>query len=225
MDTTKLLVDLTIGDGWIGKPSGDRGFHKPVMRIEHAIKQLDYARHKEDLLVQYGLRVRSKRYTSITKKNFGKEYYRIDVLADNRLIEPHTLLYVNKKKTLKYIIDMIDAHTLAYWFMDDGWGQQTKYALKRYAKVYYDPPYIGNFAFACHSFSVTDNELVQAHLKSKFNIDTTLQSNGKILSINTVESKNIFHQLVSPYIIPAMRYKIDLPLNAANTTIVKRESR
>lgn len=222
MDTTKLIIDLTIGDGWIGYPSGNRGNPRPIMRIEHSIKQLDYARHKEDLLANAGFRLRCKRYTSTTKKNHGREYYRIDVLADDRLVEPHKLLYAPKKQ-LKHIIDYIDAQTLAYWYMDDGHTHNIKYALKKYAKLYYDPPYIGSFTIACHSFSLADMLLVQNKLK-QFGIDTTLQK-GITLSINTIESKLIFRDMVRPFIVPSMYYKFQYVLKAADTTIVKRESR
>lgn len=223
---TKLAIDVTLGDGWLGKK---REGNNACLRIEHAIKQIQYARYKEDLLYSAGLKINSKRYISTTFRNKGKEYYRIDVSPDAKLNRALDLLYVNGVKTVKNVIEMLDERSLAFLFLDDGSAHLTKYALKKYAKVIYAVPYIGTFKFSIQGYSLEDAYLLAEWLET-FNIrakinQTPSYKHMPTLTVHDYASKLCLVNIVSKYHTADMEYKTSHPLTAAQTSIAYKEPR
>ncbi len=217
---TKLAIDLTLGDGWLGKK---QNHHKTQMRIEHTIKQKEYARSKEDLLIAAGLMTTAKQYISTTTKNAGKAYYRIDVFATKDLDAAYSLLYIAGKKSIKNVIQFLDERSLAYLFLDDGSAALTKYALKKYAKVFYEIPYIGGFKLSIQNYSLEDANLLSEWIRSlgidnKVNTPATYHG-APIITIHSVESKRRLVDIVKPYITTDMLYKVQHPLTASETSI------
>jgi hypothetical protein len=206
----KLLIDLTLGDGYIGLKSNKY----TTMRIEHAIKQKAYAQHKERLLTDAGFNVLSRELTIENGKNAGKSYYRIDIHGDNRLATAHKHIYNKGRKFIdKHLLRDLDILSLAYWFMDDGSAKLSHYNLKKDQKVIYELPKIGVYKFSHCGFTFDENKLFCDWLKYKFNIDAMVIKHGKfyVSAIYTISAKDRFRYLIEPYIIPSMYYKIMFP--------------
>lgn len=218
-DAVKVIIDFTLGDGWLGYGNGVKNEDNanPKMRIEHSIKQADYAKHKESILYQYGFTAKAGIWAPKTGKNMGKEYYRIDVHTNPLLKTAYKWTYNKKRKALdRALLRNIDAKTLAYWFMDDGTAKLTHYNQKKDHRVMYELPKIGQYVYCTDNFTEQECLLFIDCLKERFNIRAILIKHSSTspirrVAIGEIEDKNKFRYLVEPYIIPSMYYKIAYP--------------
>lgn len=204
-ENIKLLIDLTLGDGWIGyNGSSVRG------RIEHSIKQKEYAQHKEQLLKNVGLPVASRQYISTTKKNTGFEYYQVNLLSHRDLHTAYKWIYNKGRKALdKSLLRNCDARTLAYLYMDDGHAKLSNYCLGKYEKFIYSQAKVHCYRLSTNNFNYEEHLLFQDWLLS-LGVTSTLerQGNSHRTIIGTEEAKDTFRALVSEFIVPSMQYKI-----------------
>lgn len=122
----------------------------------------------------------------------GKIYtsYRGNSKAHKVFTDLYNELYINGKKTItKEFLDKITSPiSLAYWFMDDGSNDGT---------------------IATNRFSHEEVVLLNKWILKKWNINTTIHKNrcNYTLYINK-ESRKYFDNLIKPYIIPEMEYKL-----------------
>ena len=77
---------------------------------------------------------------------------------------------------------------IATWYMDDG------------SNGHY------GYIFCTNGFSKDDVQLIQKFFKEKFDINTTIRKDNVIYI--KADSKQKFKNLVSPYIIESMKYKL-----------------
>lgn len=220
----KIIIDFTMGDGWIGiKP----GRQNAIMRIEHSEKQIDYAKYKEQKLIDIGLPVRSGLYIVKSGKNIGKAYYRIDVNQHPLLSTAYKWTYNKGRKAIdKTLLKQLNAESLAYWFMDDGSAKLVKYNQKGDVRYYFNSPKIGAFKFSNQSFTFEENQLFVDWLFESFEIKARVtNNNGFEVFISDTKNKQKFLNVIKPYIIPGMDYKIMYPLtfNGIGYRIVQRE--
>ena len=90
---------------------------------------------------------------------------------------------------------------LAYWFMDDGTNS-------------------GQIATNCFSFE--EVKLLSNWLENKFGIITTIHKNLRDYTLYIVASSRFeFENLISPYIIPSMKYKLKFSEIAESVNSVK----
>jgi len=104
--------------------------------------------------------------------------------------------YINKKKVIPEIIEeLITPLSTAIWFMDDG-------SLKSKRHKTYIIHTLG--------FQREELERIQEVLKSKFEIETRLHRQKKKYLRLYILSKSAekFRNIVTPYIIPSLRYKL-----------------
>ena len=176
------LIGSLLGDSSISK--------KYILNIGHGLKQEEYYIHKIQLLspnikfLEYRRKKVDKRTNNlyISLQAYSNKYEDIVNLRE--------LLYINGKKEItKEILKDFNEISLAYLFMDD--GNYEKYGAK----------------IALCNFSDNSLILFQNFLKNKWNIDTSIHKD-KTLYIKA-NSKKIFKQLISSYIIPSMLYKIN----------------
>ena len=135
---------------------------------------------------------KTPRYDNRTKKYYNKFYVRS--LAHNVYLEIYNEVYINNVKTItKEWLSKITPKGIAYWFMDDG----SKRGL-----------------FATNCFSEEECKMLQDMFLTKFNIKTRLYCppnlNQCTLCIKQ-ESLVDFENLIRPYIIPSMEYKLVNP--------------
>ena len=176
------LIGSLLGDSSISK--------KYILNIGHGLKQEEYYKHKIQLLspnikfLEYRREKVDKRTNNlyISLQAYSNKYEDIVNLKE--------LLYINDKKEItKEILKDFNEISLAYLYMDD--GNYEKYGAK----------------IALCNFSNNSLMLFQNFLKNKWNIDTSIHKD-KTLYIKA-NSKKIFKQLISSYIIPSMLYKIN----------------
>lgn len=207
-ENIKVLLDLGIGDGSITKqPNGNCTF-----TIGHGMKQAAYANHKAELLRHYGFMVTENVYTAKSGKNIGRQFYRVYIGVTPVIKTAYKWLYNKGRKALdRAIFRQLDCRSLAYWFMDDGSAKTTNYLKTDWGRLVYAKRKVSSYMFATDSFSLDECRLMQDWLLEKFDIVSTLTRDKKNyrVAISNIPSKDKFRNIVEPYIIDSMRYKID----------------
>jgi hypothetical protein len=220
----KTLVDFAMGDGYIEQRERRRNAR---MRIEHAQAQQAYAEHKEGILRSLGFKMNAKLITVLNGKNAGKSYYRIDLNQNPLITTAYKWVYNKGRKAIdKALIRQLDDRSLAYWFMDDGYAKLVKYVQEPSFRYYYDVPKVGAFKFANQAFTYEENILFVDWLLGAFGINARIiNEKGYEVIISRIEDKEKFVNVIKPYIIPSMMYKIQYPLTFSGIgfTIVQRE--
>lgn len=178
-----LLGDMSIDTNWKNA--------RPI--ISQGGEQLAYFEHKCEIFKNLiGEPSTKDRYDKRTKKYYHK--YIAKFLTNPIYTELKAKLYPNGIKTVtKYWLDKVTARGLAYWFMDDG---------------------TSSGVIATNSFSKEECLLIVDWFKEKWDIECTLQK-----SINNVHEQYViyirsksrpkFYNLVKPYFIPSMLYKLE----------------
>ena len=176
------LIGSLLGDSSISK--------KYILNIGHGLKQEEYYIHKIQLLSP-NIKFLEYRREKVDKRT-NNLYISLQAYSNKYedIVNLRELLYINGKKEItKEILKDFNEISLAYLFMDD--GNYEKYGAK----------------IALCNFSDNSLILFQNFLKNKWNIDTSTHKD-KTLYIKA-NSKKIFKQLISSYIIPSMLYKIN----------------
>ena len=176
------LIGSLLGDSSISK--------KYILNIGHGLKQEEYYKHKIQLLSP-NIKFLEYRREKIDKRT-NNLYISLQAYSNKYedVVNLKELLYINDRKEItKEILKDFNEISLAYLYMDD--GNYEKYGVK----------------IALCNFSNNSLILFQNFLKNKWNIDTSIHKD-KTLYVKA-NSKKIFIQLISSYIIPSMLYKIN----------------
>ena len=183
----QMILGSLLGDMNIGKPRK----HHPTCRLAlvHSTKQRELFMKKVEILGEFMGDYREYSYLDNRTNNI---YSTIRGNSKSHKIfnDIYNKLYINEVKTItQEYLDMIDHPiALAYWFMDDGCNSGT---------------------IATNCFTVSEVELLIKWLSEKYNIQATKQKNENnyVLHISS-KSRVKFELLISPYIIPSMKYKL-----------------
>lgn len=129
------------------------------------------------------------REKAIKRNNKYYESYIVRLKPSKFFNNLYNIFYKNGIKTIPdYIYNYYTSESLAYQYMDDG------------SKI------CGTYKIATNCFTISELQKFQYFLLTKFNLKTTLHKDNGIYIRK--ESANIFKELVSPYIIDSMKYKL-----------------
>lgn len=178
-----VLIGTLLGDGHLRidnlNAHGD---------FAHCVAQKEYALHKYEIL---------KELCSCPKEEFpydkrtNKVYPRISVrFISHPYLNPiYTILYKDKKKIIsKEILAEFTNVSLAYLYMDDGTKNKCGYTI------------------CTNGFDITSIRLLSDALLDKFGIESSIHKENMLYI--PARSKDAFKNLVSPYIIESMKYKL-----------------
>lgn len=133
-------------------------------------------------------------YTQITgDKLLG--YYRFGSYSFSNLLWLYKLFYTHSKRKVipGNIADLLTPLSLAIWICDDGSWKNP------------------GMRFATNSFTKQEVILLSLALLTKFHLKSTLQiNNGKHLLYIKKESIPLLREIVLPYMVPSMHYKLGL---------------
>lgn len=203
----KNIIDLTLGDGWLGwRHQSDKFAHFDIM---HCIEQIDYAKHKEQILNNMGYPTNG-RITTDSRTN--KLYYRFHTQQHPDFSAAYKHVYNGGKKDIdKHLLRDMDDKTLAYLYMDDGSSHRSNKSKKGNEYRIFSEYITIEYRLSVNSFSLKGINLLQTWLKDRYDIDTSLEpqfSSYRII-IRRVESKDKFKSIIEPYILDSMKYKIE----------------
>jgi hypothetical protein len=181
----------------IGTILGDAHLTKTSVRLEitHSEKQKMYLFWKYTELQRF---VSAEPYRLENyDERYGKTYIRwkFNTRIDKFFEELYKFFYVKERKIIpKEIYFLLTSPlTLAVWFMDDGGRRNDCYGM----------------FFNTLSFTREENEILSSCLKRNFSLDSRIHwvQDGYRLYIPSKEAK-YFCELIHPYIIPSMSYKL-----------------
>jgi hypothetical protein len=193
-DQIECLIGTILGDACITKHGN--------IQFNHCFIQKEYIEEKVNIFNGTNIK-------EFVNAGFGNKTnaIRASIDSNQQTKKLRTMLYINGKKTVKNIINMITEKSLAYWYMDDGNIVKVKNK--------------NNDSYYCmlntQGFSLEDHKLLVSMFKDKFNIDAKIDEynmnykNQKKtyfrLRLNMDSSKKLFN-LVAPYINECMKYKL-----------------
>ncbi len=188
-----LIVGTLLGDGCLETQNQGRTFR---LKIEHSIIQKEYVNWKYTILKDWVLtQPQIKRRMSYGKE---RDNYWFSTLSHGALRFYAQQFYKDCIKIIpKFIGRILTPIALAVWFMDDG---SIKSKLHRSLVIH------------TQSFGQKELTMLIDVLFKKFKIKAVLrkrrdEGHGYALSL-AAESVQTFAEIVSPYVLPSMRYKL-----------------
>lgn len=176
----KLIIGSLLGDGYLDKTT--RGYS---LRIHHGIAQKEYVDHKYQLV---------KGFVNSAPKISGKAYY-FRTVSHPFLTDLRKLFYNEQKKIIPkdFLEEHFDAFSFAIWIMDDGAADKRQLRINTQCFTYEENLWLSNF------------------LQAKFGILSTLNvDKGKYRLRIRDSSMNSLKQMVLPFMLPSMLYKLSL---------------
>lgn len=199
----QIIVGVLLGDGHLETLNDGRTYK---LRIEHSLKQRDYVdwlyqQFKDWVLTPPHSKektVNGKQYTNYyfntvshgAFRFYGQQFYRKQ--PDKRIDTPNDH---RVKVVPKMIQRWLTPLTLAIWFMDDGSSKSKQHRAR---------------ILNTQGFSTAEIKRLATALERKFALTAKLrkQKEGYQIMIGG-ESYPQLYQLISPYVLPSMRYKLD----------------
>lgn len=158
------------------------------IRIEHSVKQRAYVywKHRELKSLCYAGVPRE-----ITHVYRGRSYQAIFLQLRQFFRSWRAIFYEGKQKIFPKDL-CISPLSLAVWYMDDGCWTGKKVVI------------------STESFKGESIKNLQDTLLRQFRLHTVVGKNGKLVILK--KSHKDFQELISPYIVPSMRYKVPNPV-------------
>ncbi len=185
----EIVIGTLLGDGRLESRSKNGSAR---LCIHHAESQYDFLMWKYDIFQNVVTRepwqVTWK--GSTTGNTYQAWFFHTKTLEDLNVY--HQMFYPAGKKVIPINIgDFLTPRALATWFMDDGCATG---------------PYI---ILNTQCFSIAEQAILQKWFQERWNIKTTLQKDRLTyrLWMNAVNTER-FRDIISPYIVPSMQYKI-----------------
>lgn len=194
-----LLIAMILGDGYLNKHGG--------LNIEHSIKQEEYVQWKNDLLSKIFKDKAGRRslfYRERLDKRTNKVYKQVSCHKQHKYLKLlRRWIYTPEKTYTRKLLDYLTPEALAIWFMDDGnlrgyISKKTKQVASIQVSLYIHCP-------------IDQAKIVQKYFEEKWGVVFKLYRNFDVyyLCANT-ENGNKFLDIIRPYVIPSMKYKVDL---------------
>jgi len=198
-DQLQLILGSLLGDARLEcRSKSIRTKHTARLRIHQSNKQKDYVFWKYENLKD--LVLKGPRFTKVghdSKRNKDHYSWYFHTQSNEALGLIHKLFYQDNIKVVPGdLIEMLDPLGIAVWYMDDGSNNSS------------------NITLNTHGFSNEEQEMIRDFFLDKFAIRTTLvkDRNKFKIAIGCYEFPR-FMNIVQPYIIPSMNYKIVSPRN------------
>lgn len=190
----EAVIGMVLGDACISMANSTAR-----LRFSQGEKQLDYLNHKINILKN--LCGEDKPYFNKSGYNPNKKIYYKATKTSDEFLDLYNLFYINKKKSIKNILNLITDVSLAYWIMDD--GSCHKYNSGLGQKCQYD--------LATHGFTEEENDLLVSFFKEKFNLNSKKildkRCNKNFIRFD-VESSVKISSMIKKYIPKCMEYKL-----------------
>lgn len=187
-----ILIGCILGDGHI-QPKGK-------VIIEQSVKQKEYLMWKYAELKSLAYPAKPREIVRKDKRN-SKEYYSF-VFYLRQYFRPWREIFYKENKKIFSENLILSPQSLAVWYMDDGsWSDK-------------------RCIISTESFNKDSINRIQNNLYKQFNLETALRSNKKLLIRQN--SVNKFREIISPYIIPSMKYKVPNPVTTLPPEMASR---
>lgn len=200
-----IVIGTILGDGFLQKT----GKNNARLRLEHSLKQQDYLIWKCQVLNNFF----QKKPEILQRFNlkFGKsyQYIRNQSYSGLEFGKLHQLFYIDGKRVIPNTISKLlkNPMSLAVWFMDDGYY----YSRDKIAYIYLPK---------LDSDSI-NNLLIALNLNYGLSPQLKIKKRGENVLNFTVKDTAKLIQIIKPYIIKSMSYK--LPFDPVSTEPSSKE--
>ncbi len=207
-DQFQLILGSLMGDARLEcRSKSIRARHTARLRIHQSDKQKDYVFWKYRNLKN--LVLKGPRFTKVwhdPKRNKNHYSWYFHTRSNEALGNLHRLFYNKGAKILpKKLLNVLEPLGLAVWYMDDGSNNG------------------GNITLNTHCFSRKEQEFLQDLLLNKFGIITTVVKDRSKLKLAVGSDQyQKFIDIVKPFVIKSMNYKIFSPRNDLSSSFYKR---
>jgi hypothetical protein len=189
IDIISVIIGNMLGDGWAEYRSGNTRFHIHMgsPNVEYLMYLHTYYRDRG-----YCSEEKPKLKRNLNKGNKIYFSYKFRTWTYSNFNWIYEAFYNNGKKIIpSNIYELLNPLTLAIWIMDDGGTHPSGLILSTYA------------------FELKEVQLLTLVLKMKFSLETSIVTRkaGHIIYIPKSQM-NLLNQIVGPYIIPCMSYKL-----------------
>lgn len=202
-----LLTAIVLGDGCLRKPHPQTG--SVQLEIGHSIKQEDYCIWKRDLVFDIcgGLKPPKIGYKKVILKSNNKEYETCRFTKIHEyFIHLRNKMYSNGRKIVsEEILNSLTLQGIAIWYMDDG-SLYTTLNETGNKSIKFD------LRFATDCFNKEEHDLLEQYFNDKLNINFRkyFKPNTNTWCLRGFKKATLeFYELISPYIINSMKYKIE----------------
>ena len=207
MGRLQLLFPSHQFDVIIGSLLGDArlecrsiGLRSPVtarLRMHHGEKQKEYVFWKYEILKDLVLKGPAESSWTNPKRSLHEVSWYFHTRSSEELGMLHGCFYKNGVKILpEGIFELFTPRMMAVWFMDDGSNADV------------------GFTLSTHGFQESEQSMIVKFLEEKYDVSATIvkdRTKQKIyIGRNDYEA---FKEIIEPYIIPSMIYKIASPRN------------
>lgn len=206
--TRGMLVGMVLGDAYVSvrnrMKDGKYAYVSSEMRILHSLSQKDYCEHKAGLTAKALNRNPS---VTVVKNGPGKKYLAAQFSVSHPYFKQlKEWCYPGGVKTFTTkILRMLTPEGIALWYMDDGHARVNVNSKGWVSSV------ATNIATMC---SEAEASIIRDYFLNEHSIKFSVrcrkgmrEDKAFFVETNTDGSRD-FVRLVSPYIIPSMKYKI-----------------
>lgn len=188
----EILVGILLGDACLETQNAGRSYR---LKVEQGIAHADYVQHLYSVLRDWVLsppRPKQGQTRGVTTLNLA-----FQTVSHPELSLYGELFYRERVKVVPEVIgDLLTARGLAYWYMDDGSMKSSESK---------------GVLFNTHAFSSDDvNSLTEVLERFGLLARMRRQPDGIQIYVSG-KSYERFVELVNPYVIEAMRYKVPQP--------------
>ena len=199
-----VIIGSLLGDARLEcRSAGLRNLATARLRVHHGEKQKEYVFWKYKILEDLVLREPQESLWDNPKRNLHEVswYFHTKSLQEFGIL--HRYFYKNGAKVFpEDIVDVLTPKMIAVWFMDDGSNNGE------------------NTTISTHSFSKEEQVRIVKFLQTRHSITATIVKDRTKykLAIGKHEYKK-FINIVRPFIIPSMTYKIVNPRNDLSDSV------
>lgn len=189
----EALIGLILGEAHLEAQKNGRTY---MVRFEHSARHRAYVQHLYDLFRNWVLQPPRERVRQNPRGTSHTVFFSTVSHGAFRFYA-HQFYRDSRKRVPKIIGRLLTARGLAYWYMDDG-------SIRSHQSQ--------GVIFNTRDFDRTDVKVLIEVLRLKFGLDAWLgrQPDGWQIYVSG-RSYERFVELVGPYVIPEMRYKIPPP--------------
>jgi hypothetical protein len=197
---SQINFDSKFFEFMLGGLLGDSSITNKRLNISHSINQEKYCIYKYNILKNYKLagKLSYNKIISDRYKNGFIEEIRFKSLTHSIFENLKELYYFNNIKRIPnedYLKNYLTPFALSIWFQDDG------------------NKCLSNLQFNTQGFLLEDINKIRYILLEKYLIKTSVNKHNVITILGDSNIK--FYNLISPYVIESMKYKI-LPTRVLN---------
>ena len=185
----QVILGSVLGDGCLIKTYQNGG---TILKVVHCEKQKEYLEYKWNFLKENSSEI--KHYKFYDERRKIPEYYNYQFYtkSSKSLNEMYNNWYHPYKIIFKDDLFKLKPLGLAIWYMDDGYNVKD-----------------GGAMLCTNNFTKSDLLLIKEMFLSNFNLEVTINNSASNLVYIPVKEFSKFKEIIKPYIIDSMKYKIE----------------